>query len=170
MKRITLFACLLVLCGQPAIAQTSGQSQPQARVNITGWRLECDPTRTKLSCKLLNEISQAPNAALIINFTLLPTPAGKTQMTMEVPVGAALASPISVNIGTGVTQTFPYLTCSQQGCYATAPLQDNVLAAMRAGKVEMKVTYTLLDQNLAAHDVNASVALTGFSDVYDKLK
>lgn len=168
MKRIYLLAGLLVLAAQPAIAQQAPTTS-QARINITGWRLECD-AQTKLACHLSNQITQLPTGGLIISMTMVPVASGKTQLTMQVPLGAAVGTPIVVNLGTGMTQNFSYLTCSQQGCFATGTVQDNVLAAMRAGKGEMKVTYTILDQSLAPHDINANIALTGFSEVYDKLK
>ncbi|HEY1727246.1 MAG TPA: invasion associated locus B family protein [Candidatus Baltobacteraceae bacterium] len=168
MKRISLLACLLLLVAQPAIAQQAAPAS-QARINITGWRLECD-AQTKLACHLSNQITQLPTGGLIISMTMVPVANGKIQLTMQVPLGAAVGTPISVNLGNGVTQNYPYLTCSQQGCFATATVQDAVLTAMRAGKVEMKVTYTILDQTLTPHDINASIALTGFPEVYDKLK
>jgi invasion protein IalB len=168
MKRLSLLACLLLLAAQPAIAQQAPAAS-QTRFNITGWRLECD-AQTKLACHLSNQITQLPTGGLIISMTMVPVASGKTQLTLQVPLGAAVGTPIIVNLGNGVTQNYPYLTCSQQGCFATATVQDAVLAAMRAGKGEMKVTYTLLDQTLAPHDINASIALTGFSEVYDKLK
>ncbi len=169
MKRTSILACLLLLAAQPALAQQTGPTSSQARINITGWRLECD-AQTKLACHLSNQITQLPTGGLIISMTMVPVANGKTQLTMQVPLGAAVGTPIIVSLGNGVTQNYSYLTCAQQGCFASATVQDAVLAAMRAGKSEMKVTYTLLDQTLAPHDVNASIAMTGFSEVYDKLK
>jgi invasion protein IalB len=169
MKRTLLLACLLLFAAQPAIAQQAAPASSQARINITGWRLECD-AQTKLACHLSNQITQLPTGGLIISMTMVPIANGKTQLTMQVPLGAAVGAPIIVNLGNGVKQNYTYLTCSQQGCFASATVQDAVLAAMRAGKTEMKVTYTILDQTLAPHDINASIALTGFSEVYDKLK
>ena len=145
-------------------------TQQQASVAVTGWRLECDPGKTALVCHARDQILQAGNGALVIGFDLTPVPDGKTNLTINVPLGTSVRTPVGVSIGGGSPQNFAFLTCSQQGCFATGVINAELLAAMRAGKSELKVTYAILDQNLGEHVVTASLSLTGFAEVYDRLK
>ena len=170
-------AVLLMLLGlnAPVSAATPAPEAPQnttqsARVGVSGWRLECDPTNTTaLACHVLNSIVQQ-NGGMVISFTFSPGADGKTLLTMEVPLGVAVRTPIGVSVTGGPSQNFTFLFCSQQGCYATGAIDNDLLTAMKAGKGELRVNYSILDNNLGEHGITASLALTGFADVYARLK
>jgi invasion protein IalB len=152
----------------PDASQTTTQS---ARVGVSGWRLECDPTNTTaLACHVLNSIVQSQNGGLVISFTFSPAPDGKTLLTMQVPLGVAIRTPIAVSTAGGPSQNFTFLFCSQQGCYATGALDNDLLLAMKAGKGDLRVSYALLDNSLAEHGITASLPLAGFADVDARLK
>ncbi len=171
-------AVLLVLLGLavPVSAATPAPDTPatttqSARVTISGWRLECDPTNTSaLACHVLNSILQAQSGGLVISFTFSPGAGDKTILTMQVPLGVSVRTPIGVSVGSSPSQNFPFLFCSQQGCYATGTINSDLLAAMKAGKGELRVSYGILDNNLAEHGVTGSLPLTGFPDVYARLR
>ena len=150
----------------PGSAQTAAST---ARVSISGWHLECNPSGAKLACRILNEITQSQGNGLLLGFTLNQGAKGAVNLTLEVPLGAAVNAPITISMPAGVTENFPFVTCSQQGCFAAAAVDAALLSAMRAGKSELKATYTLLDTNLNPHAVTVSLPLTGFAEVYDKL-
>jgi invasion protein IalB len=169
-------AALLLLFGLAApvsaaspAPQAPGSTTQSARVSVSGWRLECDPTNTSgLACHVLNSI-QAENGGLVISFTVSSTGGGQTTLAMQVPLGAALRTPIGVSIGGGALQNFPFLLCTQQGCYATGAINSDLLAAMKAGKGELKISYGILDNGLTEHGIAASLPLTGFPAVYERL-
>ncbi len=171
-------AALLMLLGlaAPVAAATPAPDAPasttqSARVGVSGWRLECDPTNTTaLACHVLDSIVQAQNGGLVISFTFSPAPDGKTLLTMQVPLGVALRTPIAVSVTGGPSQNFTFMLCSQQGCYATGAIDSDLLTAMKAGKGDLRVNYSLLDNSLAEHGITASLPLTGFPDVYARLK
>lgn len=170
-------AALFLYCfycfAAPAFAAT-GPTQSggttTANVAITGWKLECDPTKSGVACRALDTIVQAQNGGLVIGLSLNVGPDGKTYLTINAPLGTSLRTPVGLSIAGGASQNFPFLTCSQQGCFATGSIDADLLAAMRAAKSNLTVTYGVLDANLAEHDVTASLPLSGFSQVYDKLK
>ncbi len=170
-------AALLVLFGLAApvsaatpAPQTPAATTQSARVSVSGWRLECDPTNTSaLACHVLNSI-QAQNGGLVISFTVSATGDGKTTLAMQVPLGAALRTPIGVGLAGGASQNFPFLLCTQQGCYATGAINSDLLAAMKGGKGELKVSYGILDKDLREDSIAASLSLTGFPAVYERLK
>ena len=169
------YACavLFLYCvAAPAYAATPpGQgATTSANVAITGWKLECNPTKGALACRALNTIVQAPSGGLVIGFSIFLAPDGKTNMTINVPLGNSVRTPVGVSIAGGPSQNFPFLACSQQGCFAVGPLNADLLGAMRSAKANLTVTYGVLDANLAEHVVTASLPLTGFGEVYDKLK
>jgi invasion protein IalB len=171
----SLFGLLFVACiTAPAYGATPAPAIPaatsaQARVSISGWHLDCNPGKTALTCRVSNQIVQNPGGALLIGFIFGATSDGKTALTMQVPLGASVSSPIGVSITGGPSQSFSYLTCSQQGCFATGSVNADLITAMRSDKGEIHVTYTMLDDNLAGHDVTATISLSGFSQVYDRL-
>lgn len=170
------FALLLVLlCAGPAYASTTPASAPaasaqQASVGITGWRLECNPTKGALACRALDDILQAPSGALVIAFAVSETADGKAVLTMTAPLGISVHTPINVSVAGNGSQDFPFLTCSQQGCFATGKINADLLSAMHGSNGDLKVTYGVLDANLAEHTVTASLSLNGFPAVYDRLK
>lgn len=167
-RAIAMFSVLVCLAAVQAPGRTQTTSST-ARVSISGWHLECNPSGAKLACRILNQISQSPSGGLLLGFTLNEGANGAVNLTLEVPLGAAVNSPVTISMPAGVTQNFPFVTCSQQGCYAAAAVDAALLSAMRAGKAEIKATYTLLDGNLAPHGVTVSLPLTGFAEVYEKL-
>jgi invasion protein IalB len=89
---------------------------------------------------------------------------------MQVPLGAAVRTPIGLSVAGGPSQNFPFLLCTQQGCYATGTINSDLLAAMKSGKGELKVSYGILDNGLTEHGIAASVSLTGFPEVDERLK
>ncbi len=168
-----VWTALLFCIAAPAMGATPAAQDvttTSASVAVAGWKLECDAGKTTLACHMLNQIVSSSNGALIIGFTLVPTSDGKTVLTMQVPLGTSVRTPIGVSVTGGPSQTYQFLMCSQQGCFASSPINADLLAAMRAGKGEMRVTYAVLDGNLVEHDVTASLSLEGFSQVYDHLK
>jgi invasion protein IalB len=174
MKYIAVLLMLLGLTA-PVSAATPAPDAPaattqSARVGVSGWRLECDPTNTTaLACHVLNSIVQQ-NGGLVISFTFSPTPDGKTLLTMQTPLGVAIRTPIAVSVAGGPSQNFTFMFCSQQGCYATGAINNDLLTAMKTGKGDLHVSYGLLDNNLAEHGITASLPLAGFADVDARLK
>ncbi len=168
------YACaVLFLCciAAPANAATPPpqEATTPANVAITGWKLECDPGKTALACQVLNSI-QTANGALVIGFSVQPAADGKTSLTIKVPLEASVRTPIGVSVTGGASQSFQFLTCSPQGCFATGTISADLLAAMRAAKGDLKVAYVLLDASLTERTITATIPLAGFAQVYDKLK
>lgn len=166
-----LFVCAVapVSAATPAPGAADATTQ-SARVAVSGWRLECDPTKTtSLACHVQNSI-EAQNGGLIISLTFSPATDGKTNLAMQVPLGTSVRTPVNVSVTSGPSQSFPFLFCSQQGCFATGAVNADLLAAMKAGKGELRLSYSILDNGLAEHGVTASLALTGFSEVDERLK
>jgi invasion protein IalB len=174
MKYVWAALLFCIAIAAPAMGATpppqSSGTTTSANVAVTGWKLECDPGKTTLACHMLNQIVSSSNGALVIGFTIVPRSDGQTMLTMQVPLGTSVRTPIGVSVTGGPSQTYQFLMCSQQGCFAAAPINADLLTAMRAGKGELRVTYALLDTNLVEHDVTASLSLAGFSQVYDRLK
>lgn len=171
MKFAALLSCVFACATSTAFAQTPApqSATTSARVAITGWKLECDPVKAALSCRAMNSILQ-PGGGLIIGFTLTAAGDGKTTLLLTTPLGVSVRTPVVVSVPGGPSQTFTFLTCSQGGCVAPGVVNADLLAAMRAGKNDLRVTYGVLDDRFAVHDVTATIPLTGFAEVADHLK
>lgn len=171
------YACAVLFLWCFAVPGYAATPAPQAagtttsaNVSVTGWRLECDPGKTSLACRALDSIVQSSNGGLVIAFTVYQTADGKSNLTMNVPLGTSVRTPIGVSVTGGAAQSFQFLTCSQQGCYATGTLNADLLAAMREAKGDLRVVYDILDNNLAPHTITVSLPLSGFAQVDDRLK
>ncbi len=136
--------------------------------STSGWKLECDPVKGSLACHGTDQV--LTNGGLVIGFTVAGQGDGKIGLTMNVPLGVSVRTPVTVAAGSESSQTFTYLACTQQGCFATGTMNADLLAAMRAGKGDLRVSYVLLDGSLREHTVNATLPLAGFSEVSEKLK
>jgi invasion protein IalB len=173
MKALIVGLALASLTAVPAGAAAPAapqQTSTSAQVAVTGWRLECDTTTSTLACRVDDRVVQASNGSLIVSLIVDQTPDGKTNLTMQTPLGVSVSTPIAVSPPSGSSQNFAFLTCSQHGCFATSPISASLLAAMESGQGEVKVTYTILDQSLAGHAITVSLPLTGFSQAFAKLK
>ena len=153
----------------PVSAATPPPNAQAANVAITGWKLECDPVKATLACRAMDQIL-AQNGALVLSFMLADDAAGKTVLTINTPLGISVKTPVGVSVAGSATQSFPFLTCSQAGCFATGPVNADLLAAMRGAKSDLKVTYDVLDTGLNERAVTATLSLTGFAAVADRLK
>lgn len=168
-----LLSAVALFAMSSGVASAATPAAPAAATSTTqaktsGWKLECDPIKGALTCHAVDQV--ATNGGLIVAFTLAAQNDGKVVLTMNVPLGVSVRTPISLAVGNGPSQSFTYLACTQQGCFATGTMNADLLGAMKAGKGDLRVSYGYLDAGLGEHSVNATLSLNGFAEVTDKLK
>ncbi len=167
---IPVIATLLFIMQASESQAATPPPATSTQVAITGWRLECDSSSSALACRVLDQITQASNGAMLVSINVNQTSDGKTNLTLQAPLGAAVSMPIVVAIPNGASQSVPFLTCSQGGCFATAPMNAALLSAMQAGQGNLQVNYTLLDNSLTGHEISVTIPLGGFAQAFAKLK
>lgn len=84
---------------------------------------------------------------------------------IQLPLGLNLAAGAKIQVDEGKSTDLPVQTCEQRGCFVSAPLAPDLLAAMKSGK-QLKVSF----QSMARETVTVPMPLTDFGAAYDKIK
>ncbi|MFT4117631.1 invasion associated locus B family protein [Bradyrhizobium sp.] len=143
-------------------------AQPQADAQQGGWIARCtSPSRdAPLECAMEQNavLTKTGQTVILINIRIPPdthTPVALLQLPLglNLPVGAKL------QVDEGKTVDLQIQTCENRGCYASAPIAPDLLAALRSGK-QLKVSF----QNMAKETIAIPMPLTDFAAAYDKIK
>lgn len=86
-------------------------------------------------------------------------------LLFQLPLGISLTEPIQLKIDNGAVEKVPVQTCTADGCLASLPVKDLMLAALRGGTT-LKITVS--DAN--KRSIIIDVPLLGFGLPYDKAK
>ena len=84
---------------------------------------------------------------------------------VQLPLGINVQAGARFQVDEGKTFDFPIQTCEQRGCFVTAPVAPDMIAAMKSGK-QFKVSF----QTLQKETVTIPLALADFPAAYDKIK
>lgn len=130
-----------------------------------GWAVTCAKAAEGLACKATQAIS-VPETKQLLAAVAVYKPAGSSShsMTLQLPHGLFLPAGVNVQTDAEAEQLVAIETCDQRGCFATMPLPDKSLAAMRKGKV-LGLTF----QNLNKGNVKVQLPLEGLPDALAKL-
>ncbi len=172
-SRLPAFALIALLAGSAVPAQTRAQTTQVApsAYSISGWRVECASRSNALSCQLVNQVVARANNGVIAGISVQQTGAEKTPtIIVQVPLGAAVDSPVRVGLNAGSEELLPFVSCYSSGCFARATLGDALLAQMRDGKQPLSVSYASFDANMNRQTIRITLPLDGFAVAYDKLK
>lgn len=160
----SLIAGALLLQGQTAQVSPSAYS-------ISGWRVECATQSSALSCQLIDQVVERANNGVIASISVMQAGDKKTpMMVVQIPLGAALETPVQVGFEGGPQQTLPFFSCYSNGCFASDRLNDTILTQMRGAKQPLAVSYATLDRSMNRQTIRITLPLDGFAVAYDKLK
>jgi invasion protein IalB len=135
-----------------------------------GWLVNCAKAPEGMLCKATQSIGVPETkqllAAVAVFKSLSPSGPGSPgyAMTLQLPHGLFLPAGASVQIDAEAAQAVAIETCDQRGCFASLPIADKALAAMRKGKA-LAITF----QNLSKSNVKVQLPLAGFPDALAKL-
>ena len=157
----------------PAAAPTGEATGPShaPQVVISGWTLECTSHSSTLGCEVSDRVTAGTSSHTLIGAVVvrLNGPDRTPTFIIHVPLGTAVADPVSVELSKEIATTIPFVTCTPSGCFASAPIPSSFLAAMRTAKAPLRVEFHLLDANLRPQTTTIIMGLDGFSTVYAKL-
>jgi invasion protein IalB len=86
-------------------------------------------------------------------------------MMIQTPLGPFLPGGISIDVDNANTLKLDYQTCDAKGCYAGAPVSDEMLQSMFRGQ---KLNLTV--QALNKQPIKIPLDLTGFTAAYRKVQ
>lgn len=148
----------LVLIGlTPAQAQDPG-------IEPAAWRVECSGDGKVLDCRAVQQMVNRTDRALVASLTVYQ-PTGNTtpMLNLQLPLGLGLTDPIQIKVDDGAIEKQPIETCTNTGCFANLPLNDKLMAALRAGTT---LKLTMLAPTKQA--ITLEVPLLGFGLAVDK--
>jgi invasion protein IalB len=154
----------------PAAQPSPAPTQPQAdgAAGQSGWVVRCTSVSrdAPLECAMEQNavLTKTGQTVVLINIRIAPdtrTPVALLQLPLGInlPVGAKL------QVDEGKTVDLQIQTCENRGCYASAPIAPDLLAALRSGK-QLKVSF----QNMAKETIAIPMPLGDFASAYDKIK
>jgi invasion protein IalB len=133
-----------------------------------GWVARCtSASRTApLECAIEQSavLTKTGQTIVLINIRIPPdthTPVALLQL----PLGLNLSVGAKLQVDEGKTVDLQIQTCENRGCYASAPIAPDLLAALRSGK-QLKVSF----QNMAKETIAIPMPLGDFAAAYDKIK
>jgi invasion protein IalB len=180
MKSLPLLATALLLSiATGAVAQTPPRAAPPAATTPTpdrttasfgDWILRCD-RRTDVTppqrfCEVGQTIQRAGDAGPQAQVGLGKIDKSEPlRLTVLLPVSVTFAGNAKL-LGDGPLADLVWLRCLPAGCFASAPVPDELLKKFRAMKDAARLEY----KDGAGRDVSLSISFRGFNEAMDALQ
>jgi invasion protein IalB len=100
--------------------------------------VECTGDGKTLDCRAVQQMIHRETRRLLVSVAARAAASGKGgMMVLQLPIGLNLTEPIAVRIDNGAGKRQAIQTCTNVGCFATIPLGDKLVAAMRTGSKQL---------------------------------
>lgn len=152
----------------PAAAQNGRPSADAAQPPKELWSVRCTAIARDSApdCAVEQRAVVTETGRLLMQFTVrVPAQGRKPVMMVQAPLGPYLPAGITLDIDGATPLKLDYQTCDAKGCYAGAPLSDDLLQAMFRGQ---KLNITI--QTLNKQPVQIPMDLTGFTAAYKRIQ
>src|SRR5262245_33915892 len=152
---------LLAAASQSAPAQAPEAPPPAA------WRVECSGDGKVLECRAVQQVFHRETRQLLLSVAVRPSADDKSgAMLVTLPLGLNVSEPVQVKVDNGAPEKQAIQTCTNVGCFVALTLPDKLVAAMRTGTADLKITV----QDANKKPVEMSLPLLGFALAFDKAK
>lgn len=149
----------------PAPTQAQADSAPAQQ---PGWIVRCTSASrdAPLECAMEQNavLTKTGQTIVLINIRIAPDTRAPVAL-LQLPLGLNLPIGAKLQVDEGKTVDLQIQTCENRGCYASAPIAPDLLAALRSGK-QLKVSF----QNMAKETIAIPMPLNDFAAAYDKIK
>jgi invasion protein IalB len=95
----------------------------------------------------------------------VPSDTRKPVMMLQTPLGLYLPAGIAIDVDGKLEQKFEVQTCDANGCYAGAPISEELLAGMFRGQ-----GLNLSIQNLGRQKITMTATLVGFTAAFQRVR
>ncbi len=151
---------------QPAPAQP--QQQADGAQQQPGWIARCTSASrdAPLECAIEQNavLTKTGQTIVLVNIRIAPDTRAPVAL-LQLPLGLNLPVGAKLQVDEGKTIDLQIQTCENRGCYASTPINAELLAALKSGK-QMKVSF----QNMAKETIAIPMPLNDFAAAYDKIK
>jgi invasion protein IalB len=146
---------------------TQGQGQP-ANMETTqydDWVVQCRQQQGQTGpCRMGQGVRSNESQQEVMRVIVGNPPNNPPVINFLVPLGVNLRAPVTVKVDGSQIGTAQYFICNQQSCIAQMQIDNDQLAAMKAGR---RLQVTLTGTRGKSRDVPAS--LLGFTDAWNAL-
>ena len=95
------------------------------------WRLMCPALKDKdNSCEMSQEVFNEKVHARVARLVMVTDKDKNTVLAITVPIDVFLEPGMGLRIGNDQVRVFQYKTCTEEGCLAVVPLDDQLLASL----------------------------------------
>ena len=147
----------------PPAAQAQEPPKP-----APGWISRCmsDTRQNPVDCAV-EQTAVVTNTGQLVASVVVRVPHDTRQpvMMIQVPVGLYLPAGINIQVDESKSVTFALQTCDLKGCYAGAPLPQELLDAMKSGK-----KLAVIFQNLQKENITVPLPLDNFAEAFQKIQ
>jgi len=162
---IGMVALMALFAAEPVLAQDG----------VGAWRVECGGDGKVLECRAVQQLVTREDRQLVVQLVARLVPEAKPVvataapaalapvLTLQLPLGINVGEPLTLKVDDGKEEKVPLQTCTATGCFASVPLKEPLLAALRGGK---QLKLALQDRDKRA--INIDVPLLGFGLAFDK--
>jgi invasion protein IalB len=147
----------------PPVPQAENSAAPPP-----GWAARCSsaPRNGPLECAMEQTAVLSKTGQLIVLVNIrVPSDTHTPVALVQLPLGLNLPGGAKLQVDEGKVLDVQIQTCEARGCYASAPIAPDLLAALRSGK-QLKVSF----QNLGKETITIPMPLADYAAAYDKIK
>src|SRR5207237_6830693 len=152
----------------PPPAAPQGEAAPAAPTSAPGWAARCTSASrdAPLECAIEQTAILTKTGQLIVLVNIrVPSDTHTPVALVQLPLGLNLPGGAKLQVDEGKVLDVQIQTCEARGCYASAPIAPDLLAALRSGK-QLKVSF----QNLGKETITIPMPLADYAAAYDKIK
>jgi invasion protein IalB len=157
----------------PRAAQTTppppqAETPPPSPAPQPGWAARCTSASrdAPLECVIEQTAVLSKTGQLIVLVNIrVPSDTHTPVVLIQLPLGLNLPAGAKLQVDDGKSIDLQIQTCEARGCYTSAPIAPEQLAAMKSGK-ELKISF----QNLGKEIITIPMPLADFAAAYDKIK
>jgi invasion protein IalB len=152
----------------PAASPAAEPAAPAAAAPPPGWAVRCASASREapLECAMEQTAVLSKTGQTVVSVNIrVPSDTHTPEILVQLPLGFSLPGGARFQVDDGKAAEMELRTCENRGCYASASIAPDVLAALKAGK-QMKVSFQTLNKEV----INIPLPLTDFATAYDKIK
>jgi invasion protein IalB len=187
-RSLIVIAAVLIVALQPGDAQTAPKSKgpattaqgaqtpaappvesaAPANAPPPGWLARCSSASrdAPLECAIEQQAVLTRTGQLVVLVNIrVPSDTHAPVALVQLPLGMNLPAGAKLQVDDGKATDLQIQTCENRGCYASAPVAADMLAALKGGK-QLNVSF----QTLAKETIKVPMSLADFAAAYDKIK
>ena len=153
------------LAGMAVLLATGTANALDTGQRFTDWTVRCETEENQQQrCVIYQTLVNQENEQPVVQFTVgyLGKDGNQPAAIMMVPLGVALKAGVQMQIDDNKAMRVPFDHCIPTGCVAGVPLDQQLIASMKRGRVS-KVTIRDITGRTASFDISLSGFTAGFN-------